>query len=119
MDRLRRTFLDFDRRHGGAEPPPNRRADQRVAVVVGAGDLLLCCVLLLVAVGALFVEPTTREQETVAWHLAGRIYGYWLVGGLVLFPVLRMTRTLVVHLATMIVTPVVLFVLVVLSAAAR
>lgn len=116
MERPRRTFPDFDRRHGGAGPPSNRRADQRFAVVVGVGDLLLCCVLLLVAVGALFVEPTTREQETEAWHLAGRIYAYWLVGGLVLFPVLRMTRTLVVHLATMIVTPVVLFVLVVLSA---
>ncbi|WP_328838706.1 hypothetical protein [Streptomyces europaeiscabiei] len=38
------------------------------------------------------------------------------MGGLVLFPVLRMTRTLVVHLATVIVTPAVLFVLVVLSA---
>ncbi|MFE7837905.1 hypothetical protein ACFU53_18220 [Streptomyces sp. NPDC057474] len=69
------------------------------------------------AVGALFVEPTTREQENEAWHLAGRIYGYWLVGGLALFPVLGMTRTLVVHLTTMIVAPVALFALVMLSAA--
>ncbi|MGW0842489.1 hypothetical protein ACWD26_20455 [Streptomyces sp. NPDC002787] len=94
-----------------------RRADQRVAVGVGAGDVLLCGVLLLMAVGALFVEPTTRAEETEAWHSAGRIYLYWLVGGLVLFPVLRLTRTLVVHLTAMIVTPVVLFALVMLSAA--
>lgn len=94
-----------------------RSADTRVAVGVGAGDLLLCCVLLLVAVGVWFVEPTTSEEETQAWHLAGRIYGYWLLSGLVLFPVLGMTRTLVVHLTAMIVAPVVLFALVMLSAA--
>ena len=68
------------------------------------------------AVGALLVEPATWEEETEAWHLVARIHGYWLVGGLVLFPVLRMTRALVVHLTAMIVTPVVLFTLVVLSA---
>ncbi|MFF9776145.1 hypothetical protein ACF1HJ_21100 [Streptomyces sp. NPDC013978] len=94
------------------------RADRRVAVGVGAGNVVLCCVLLLVAIGALFVEPTTRAEETAAGQLAGRIHGSWFLGGLVLFPVLRMTRTWVVHLATMIVTPVVLFALVVLSAVA-
>ncbi|MBD9727239.1 hypothetical protein [Streptomyces caniscabiei] len=75
--------------------------------------------LLLVAVGALFVEPTTRAEETEAGQLAARIYGCWFLGGLVLFPVSRMTRTWLVHLATMILTPVALFALVVLSAVAR
>ncbi|MZD21190.1 hypothetical protein GTY82_28875 [Streptomyces sp. SID5476] len=93
-----------------------RRADRRVAVGVGAGNVLLCCVLLLVAVGVLFVEPVTRAEETAAWQLAGRIYGWWLLGGLVLFPVLGLTRALVVHLATMIATPPALFTLVVLGA---
>ncbi|MDX3645477.1 hypothetical protein [Streptomyces sp. MB09-02B] len=93
--------------------------DRRVVVGVGVGNVLLCGVLLLVAVGALFVQPTTRAEETDAWQLAGRIYGCWLLGGLVLFPVLRMTRTWAVHLATMIVTPVVMFALVMLSAATR
>jgi hypothetical protein len=36
------------------------------------------------------------------------------VGGLVLFPVLGMTRALVVHLTTMIVAPVALFLILVL-----
>ena len=94
------------------------RVDRRVAVGVGAGNVVLCCVLLLVAIGALFVEPTTRAEETEAGQLAARLYGCWFLGGLVLFPVLRMTRTWLVHLATMIVTPVVLFALVVLSAVA-
>ncbi|MDX3522312.1 hypothetical protein [Streptomyces scabiei] len=85
-------------------------------VVVGVGNVLLCCVLLLVAVGVLFVEPATRAEETAAWHLAGRIYGWWFLGGLVLLPALGMTRTLAVHLATMIAAPAVLFTLVVLAA---
>ncbi|MEH0634304.1 hypothetical protein QBA35_13190 [Streptomyces bottropensis] len=55
-------------------------------------------------------------EETAAWQLAGRIYGWWLLGGLVLFPVLGLTRALVVHLATMIATPPALFTLVVLGA---
>jgi hypothetical protein len=78
--------------------------------------VFLCCALLLVAVGALFVEPATRAEETAAWHLAGRIYGWWFLGGLVLFPVLGMTRALAVHLTTMIATPAALFTLVTLSA---
>lgn len=94
-----------------------RLADPWIAVGVGIGDLLLCGILLLVAVGALFVEPTTREQETQAWHLAGRIYGCWFLGGLVLFPVLGTIRATVVHVTTMIVTPVALFLILVLLAA--
>ena len=69
------------------------------------------------AVGVLFVEPATREEEGAAWGLAGRIYGWWLVGGLVFFPVVGVVRTLVVHLATMVVAPVALFRIVVLAAA--
>lgn len=79
--------------------------------------MLLCVVLLLMAVGVLFLEPTTREEEADAWGVAGRIYGYWLVGGLVLFSVLRMGRTLLAHLATMLGAPVVLFLIVMLLAA--
>ncbi|MBE1597909.1 MULTISPECIES: hypothetical protein [Streptomyces] len=76
--------------------------DRRVGV--GAGNVLLCCVLL------------TRAEETAAWQLAGRILGWWLLGGLALFPVLGLTRALVVHLTTMIATPPALFTLVVLGA---
>ncbi|MDX2914897.1 hypothetical protein PV517_40290 [Streptomyces griseiscabiei] len=91
-----------------------RERDGRVAAGVGAVDVLVCGVLLLVAVGALFAEPTTREQETEAWHLAGRIYGWWFVGGLVLLPVLGAVRAAVVHLATMIAAPVALTLILVL-----
>lgn len=38
--------------------------------------------------------------------------GCWLVGGLALFSVLGMTRALFAHLATMLGTPVVLFLIV-------
>lgn len=79
--------------------------------------MLLCVVLLLMAVGVLFLEPTTRAEEADAWTVAGRIYGCWLAGGLVLFAVLGMTRTLLAHLATMLGAPVVLFLLVMLLAA--
>ncbi|MER6157276.1 hypothetical protein ABT147_17310 [Streptomyces sp. NPDC001868] len=81
------------------------------------GDLILCGILFLVAVGALFVEPTTREQETEAWRLAGRIYGCWFLGGLVLLPVLGAVRATAVHLTTMIAAPVALFLVLVLLAA--
>lgn len=94
-----------------------RQADRPVAVVVGVGDLLLCGVLLLTAIGVLFFEPTTRAEEADAWGVAGRVYGYWLAGGLVLFSVLGMTRTLLAHLATMLGAPVVLFLIVMLLAA--
>ncbi|WP_307835228.1 hypothetical protein [Streptomyces adelaidensis] len=93
-----------------------RQADRPVAVGVGAGDLLLCGVLLLVAVGVLGFEPTTREEEADAWGLAGRIYGYWLAGGLVVFSVLGMVRSLLTHLVMMLVAPVALFLILVLPA---
>ncbi|MDX2933215.1 hypothetical protein [Streptomyces ipomoeae] len=91
-----------------------RQADKSVAVVVGMADLLLCGVLLLTAAGVLFIEPTTRAEEADAWGVAGRVYGYWLVGGLVVFSVLGMGRALLAHLVTMLVAPVVLFLLLVL-----
>ncbi|QFQ98031.1 hypothetical protein F9278_19460 [Streptomyces phaeolivaceus] len=94
-----------------------RQVDGRGAVFVGGWDVVVCGVLLLVAVGALFFEPGTREEETEAWHLAGRTYGWWFVGGLVLFPVLGMIRTTVVHLVTMIAAPVAAALVLVLPAA--
>ncbi|QEU87478.1 hypothetical protein CP969_24450 [Streptomyces viridosporus T7A] len=90
-----------------------RRLDRPVSTVVGTGDLLLCGVLLLTATGVLFHEPTTREEESAAFGLAGQVYGYWLVGGLALFSVLGMPRTLLAHLAVMLLSPVVLFLLLV------
>ncbi|MFD9391037.1 hypothetical protein ACFWBB_09975 [Streptomyces sp. NPDC060000] len=86
-----------------------RRADKPTAVIVGMGNLLLCGMLLLMLIGGtLIFEATTREQETAAQRLAGQIFGYWLVGGLMLFSVLGMTRALFSHLATMFLPPVVL-----------
>ncbi|MFF5360840.1 hypothetical protein ACFY4I_15820 [Streptomyces scabiei] len=62
------------------------------------------------------MEPATRAEETAAWHRAGRIYGGWFLGGLVLLPAPGTTRTPAVHLATMIAAPAVLFTLVVPAA---
>lgn len=72
---------------------------------VGAGDLLLCCVVFLMMLGC---GATTREEETASWVLGGQIYGGWLAAGLTLFAVAGLTRALLTHLATMLLTPGVL-----------
>ncbi|MBZ2407163.1 hypothetical protein HX747_02960 [Streptomyces sp. L06] len=89
-----------------------RRSDRPVAFAVGAGDLLLCCVVFLMMLG---YWATTREEETASWVLGGQIYGGWLVAGLTLFAAAGLTRALLTHLATMLLTPgVLLLVLLVL-----
>ncbi|MFJ5154183.1 hypothetical protein ACIQCF_21830 [Streptomyces sp. NPDC088353] len=86
-----------------------RRVDKPVAVIVGVGNLLLCAVLFFMAIGGLLSSgASTREEETAARILAGQIFGCWLVGGLMLFSVLVMTRALFSHLATMLFTPIAL-----------
>lgn len=85
-----------------------RRSDRPCAVVAGAVNLLLSCVLLSMMIGGPFFEATTRAQETSAQEFALRVFGCWLVGGLVLFPALGMTRTAVVHLLTLFLPPAVL-----------
>lgn len=83
-----------------------------MAFAVGAGDLLLCCVVFLMMLG---YWATTREEETASWVLGGQIYGGWLAAGLTLFAVAGLTRALLTHLATMLLTPgVLLLVLLVL-----
>lgn len=83
-----------------------------MAFAVGAGDLLLCCVVFLMMLG---YWATTREEETASWVLGGQIYGGWLVAGLTLFAAAGLTRALLTHLATMLLTPgVLLLVLLVL-----
>ncbi|GAA2557917.1 hypothetical protein ACFVDU_09920 [Streptomyces albidoflavus] len=76
-----------------------------MAFAVGAGDLLLCCVVFLMMLG---YGATTREEETASWVLGGQIYGGWLAAGLTLFAVAGLTRALLTHLATMLLTPGVL-----------
>lgn len=76
-----------------------------MAFAVAAGDLLLCCVVFLMMLG---YGATTREEETASWVLGGQIYGGWLAAGLTLFAVAGLTRVLLTHLATMLLTPGVL-----------
>lgn len=86
-----------------------RQSDKSAAVIVGLGNLLLCGLLLPMLIGGVLIfEATTREQERTAQHLAAQTFGYWLAGGLLLFSLLRMTRTLFSHLATMLLPPVAL-----------
>ncbi|GGZ07905.1 hypothetical protein [Streptomyces poonensis] len=93
-----------------------READRPVAAVLGTVDALLSCVLFWMLIGSpLFVETTTREQETAAQFLGLQIFGCWLVGGLVLFSVLGMTRTVLSHLAAMLLTPVALVLMLLVS----
>lgn len=86
-----------------------RRADRRVAVVVAVSDVLLSILLFLKAIGQppLF-EAMTREEETANWHFAVPVFGCWLLGGLTLFSVLAMPRTLLSHLAAMLLPPIAL-----------
>ncbi|MBT2413521.1 hypothetical protein J7I94_23635 [Streptomyces sp. ISL-12] len=81
-----------------------RRADRPVAPVVGAANVLLSSLLFLLAIGVL-TEPVTGEQENAAEGLALRIFCCWLLGGLVLFAVLGMARTLLGHLVTLLLPP--------------
>lgn len=86
-----------------------RRADGPAAYAVVAVNLLLCPVLLaMMTGGVLGFEATTREEELAAQALGARIFGCWLVGGLVVFSALGMARSLVGHLATLLLTPAVL-----------
>ncbi|MBO1332712.1 hypothetical protein [Streptomyces sp. VRA16 Mangrove soil] len=82
------------------------RTDRSVAVIVVLGDLLVCVVLLLMSIGAVGSEPTTRAQETAAWHSAGKMYVGCLVVGVASFAVLRMPRALLAHVATMLLSPI-------------
>ncbi|MYV50889.1 hypothetical protein [Streptomyces sp. SID2888] len=45
-----------------------------------------------VAVGVVGAEPTTRAEETAAWHTAGELYV-----GLLVLAVLGMRRSLLTH----------------------
>ncbi len=88
-----------------------RRSDRPAAFAV-VGDLLLCCVVLWWMVAG--AGATTREEETASWILGAKVYGIWLAAGLVLFAGAGLPRTLLGHLATMLLTPGVLFLLVML-----
>ncbi|MFJ8935079.1 hypothetical protein ACIRL0_05085 [Streptomyces sp. NPDC102365] len=90
-----------------------RLIDRTVYVFVGAGDLLLCGVLLLMAIGVVGAEPTTGAEETAAWRNAGELYVGWLSGGAVLLAVLGMKRSLLAHVVAMLMSPVIVFLLLV------
>ncbi|MFE2280833.1 hypothetical protein ACFXAE_27155 [Streptomyces sp. NPDC059454] len=81
-----------------------RRADRSVAPFVVAGNVLVGGVLLWTAIGGIG-DPATREEENAAQDLALRIFGSWLLGGVVLFAVLGMGRALLGHLAALLLTP--------------
>ncbi|MGP2436457.1 hypothetical protein [Streptomyces sp. JW3] len=93
-----------------------RRADRPAAPVVGAADVLLGSLLFFLASGVL-TDPATREQENAAQTLALGLFLSWLLGGLLLFALLGMVRTLCGHLLTLLLTPVVLFLLLLVLAA--
>jgi small-conductance mechanosensitive channel len=90
-----------------------RRADRPAACVIGAANVLLSCLLLLLAIGVL-TDPDTREEENAAWGHTLAVFLTWLLGGAALFAVLGMTRTLGVHVVTLLLPPVVLTVILLL-----
>lgn len=89
-----------------------RRSDRPAAFAVVVGDLLLCCAVLWWMVAG--AGATTREEETASWILGAKVCGSWLAAGLVLFAGAALPRTLLGHLAAMLLTPGVLFLLVML-----
>lgn len=93
-------------------------AGGQAAAIVALGDLLVCAVLLLASTGVIGTEPTTREEETGAWQSAGQLYFGWLVIGATLFSMLRMPKALLAHVSTMLLSPIALFVLLLLLSSA-
>ncbi|MFJ4472968.1 hypothetical protein ACIP2X_36515 [Streptomyces sp. NPDC089424] len=92
-----------------------RRADGPLAVTVGVVNPLVCCGLLLMTIGGVLgAEVTTGAQENAAEGLALRLFVYWLAGGMLLFAALALWRTLLTHLATLVLTPTVVLGLAVL-----
>lgn len=92
-----------------------RRADGPLAVAVGVVNPLLCCGLFLMVLGGVLgAEVTTGAQESAAEGLALQLFLCWLAGGLLLFALLALWRTLLTHLATLVVTPTVVLGLAVL-----
>ncbi|MFI1016230.1 hypothetical protein [Streptomyces sp. NPDC020965] len=86
-----------------------RRADAPVAVLIGVGDVLLCGVLLMlvIASGITFGAPDETQQAEIAAtnRLAEGLYFGWLAGGLLLFGLFRLRRTVLTHLVCMVVPP--------------
>ncbi|MCX4657615.1 hypothetical protein OG249_37810 [Streptomyces microflavus] len=91
-------------------------AGGHVTAIVVLGDLLVCALLLLASIGVIGTEPTTRAEETAAWQSAGQLYFGWLVVGAASFALLRMPKALLAHVSTMLLSPIALFVLLLLLA---
>ncbi|MEU1777710.1 hypothetical protein ABZ804_31800 [Streptomyces sp. NPDC047726] len=89
-------------------------AGRHVAAIVVLVDLLVCAVLLLASIGVIGKEPTTRAEETAAWQSAGQLYLGWLVVGATSFALLRMPKALLAHVSTTLLSPMALFVLLLL-----
>ncbi|MGW6713426.1 hypothetical protein ACWF9X_02470 [Streptomyces globisporus] len=90
-----------------------------MAAITVLGDLLVCAVLLLASIGVIGTEPTTRAEETAAWQSAGQLYVGWLAVGAMSFAVLRMPKALLAHVSTMLLSPMALFVLLLLLSSGR
>ncbi|MFC9269050.1 hypothetical protein ACFTXJ_14920 [Streptomyces zhihengii] len=93
-------------------------AGGHAAAIVVLGDLLVCAALLLASIGVIGTEPTIREEETAAWQSAGQLYFAWLVIGATSFALLRLPKALLAHVSTMLLSPMALFVLLLLLASA-
>ncbi|MFF5125913.1 hypothetical protein ACFY41_03075 [Streptomyces syringium] len=91
-----------------------RRADAPVAVLVGVGGILLCGVLFMMAIasGITFGAPDeTQQAEMDATNqLVDRLYFGWLAGGLLLFGLFRLPRSVLTHLVCMVMPPAALLV---------
>ncbi|AJE41734.1 hypothetical protein [Streptomyces nodosus] len=69
-----------------------------------------------VAVGVVGAEPITRAEETAAWHTAGELYVGWLGVRLLVLAVLGLGRSLLTHVAMMLISRVLLVLLMALPA---
>ncbi|WP_261994217.1 hypothetical protein [Streptomyces sp. t39] len=85
-----------------------------VTAIVVLCDVLVCALLLLASIGLIGTEPTTRAEETAAWQSAGQLYFGWLGVGATAFAVFGMPKALLAHVSTMLLSPIALFVLLLL-----
>ncbi|GAA2818545.1 hypothetical protein RMN57_28850 [Kitasatospora sp. CM 4170] len=97
-----------------------RDCDFVVATLVGVGNLLLGGMLFMMCLSSSITFGGPTAADTARMHdtsrLAQSVFFGWLLVGLLLFGVFRMTRSVITHLACMIVP---LIGLVVVSAASR
>ncbi|MEU5159510.1 hypothetical protein AB0G74_07855 [Streptomyces sp. NPDC020875] len=95
---------------GGRTTGRARSADPLVAGLVVLVNLLLCgwLALMIIGTGLSTGTPEDAREAEAGQTLAGQVYFGWLVGGLLLLALLRLPRSALCHLASLLLPPALL-----------